>query len=342
MRQMVWRARAGEAYHSTGSVPAGRRSAVVSSLARAAPCLAAAALAARLHARARRLHGAPGRLHDAPGRLPQPRRVSPSAGDGEVDVNGFYPVGYPFIAQRPSSGWQATSSWPASSSPARPPCWRSLAVYWGVDRRILGRGRLAAGRSHHRRPASVPSSCSTPPRRAPTCRTWRSCSLSVGRVIRLSPRRHPSGGWCWRAWPAALLSGALHIDRCLIATAGALWFLIYRPFPGRNRRDVRQLPARLQHRQPRRNSCSASCSTARPSTRPHWPRTSGSASTVAPSRSRSGAGWPTPISLESVISFDIWRFLASWAVNATQPVIVNDVADVVALGAGSPPAGAGR
>jgi hypothetical protein len=37
------------------------------------------------------------------------------------------------------------------------------------------------------------------------------------------------------------------------------------------------------------------------------------------------------VSLEAVISFDIWRFLASWAVNATQPVIVNDIADLVGL-----------
>jgi hypothetical protein len=135
---------------------------------------------------------------------------------------------------------------------------------------------------------------------------------------------------------AGLAGGASYLVRytssLLVATL-ILWVLIWRPFPGRQRQMLvtyllafgiaaapQLVVSVLQHGTPFYTTTLAKNVWVGiyggPQPEPIWGRVADA------------------VSLESVISLDLWRFLASWAVNATQPVFVNDLADVVAIGVG--------
>ena len=329
MRQMVWRARAGEAYHSTGSVPAGRRSAVVAWLGRPPVWLLPLLLLAYglgLIAFTVRLDDFTMRLADFLNHIELARRLA----DGKVEINGFYPIGYPltlagvfwlagdiFLAGKLLSGLAALLAIGA--------VYATVVTILGPDEWPLALlAAMAAGLS----PVFL-QYATTPGTDMPHVALML---LSVFGVVKAVGARRPEG-WLVLAGLAGGASYMVRYTSSLLVASLILWFVIYRPFPERQRMmfacyalafGIAAAPqfvlSVLQHGTPFYTTTLAKNVWVGvyggPQPEPIWGRVADA------------------VSLESVISFDVWRFLASWAVNATQPVIVNDLADLFALGAG--------
>lgn len=247
--------------------------------------------------------------------------------DGKVEVNGFYPVGYPlalaatfrltgdiFLAGKVLSGVAALVA--------------IAAVYYSVEA-LLGRDEwplaLLAAITAGLSPVFL-QYATTPGTDMPHVALML---LSVLGVLRAVGSPHPER-WLVMAGLAGGVSYLVRYTSTLLIAALVLWVLIWKPFPGRQRNMLityglafgigaapQLVLSVLQHGTPFYTTTLAKNVWVGiyggPQPEPIWGRVADA------------------VSLESVISFDLWRFLASWAVNATQPVIVNDLADVIAI-----------
>jgi hypothetical protein len=246
---------------------------------------------------------------------------------GKIEVNGFYPVGYPlalvaafqligdiFVAGKVLSGVAAVAA--------------IAAVYFCVAT-LLGRDEwplaLLAAVTAGLSPVFL-QYATTPGTDMPHVALML---LSVLGVLRAVGSPHPER---WLVF-AGLAGGASYLVRytsSLLLASLVLWMIFWKPFPGRLRHMVvayalafgiaaapQLVLSVLHHGTPFYTTTLAKNVWVGiyggPQPEPIWGRVADA------------------VSLESVISFDLWRFLASWAVNATQPVIVNDVADISAL-----------
>lgn len=329
VRQTLGRARASNAHDRAGQWPAAPRLAAASWPGRPAIWLLSFLLLAYgvgLVAFTVRLDDFTMRLADFLNHIELAHRLA----QGKVEVNGFYPIGYPlalvatfrwvgdiFIAGKLLSGLAALLA---------------LGVVFSTVEGILGKDEwplaLLAAVTTGLSPVFV-QYATTPGTDMPHVALML---LSVFGVIRAVGSPRPER-WLVLAGLAGGASYLVRYTSSLLVATLLLWFLIWRPFPGRQRRmlvtylvafGIAAAPqlvlSVLQYGTPFYTTTLAKNVWVGvyggPQPEPIWGRVADA------------------VSLESVVSFDLWRFLASWAVNATQPVIVNDLADLFGIGVG--------
>jgi hypothetical protein len=250
--------------------------------------------------------------------------------NGKVEVNGFYPVGYPlalalafraagdiFLAGKIVSGLAALLALGA--------VYHTVQALLGSDEWPLA---LLAAVICGLSPVFI-QYATTPGTDMPHVALML---VSILGIVRAVGAKHPER-WLVLAGLAGGASYLVRYTSSLLVATLILWVLIWRPFPGRQRQMLvtyllafgiaaapQLVVSVLQHGTPFYTTTLAKNVWVGiyggPQPEPIWGRVADA------------------VSLESVISLDLWRFLASWAVNATQPVFVNDLADVVAIVAG--------
>jgi hypothetical protein len=247
--------------------------------------------------------------------------------NGKVEVNGFYPVGYPlalalafraagdiFLAGKIVSGLAALLALGA--------VYHTVQALLGSDEWPLA---LLAAVICGLSPVFI-QYATTPGTDMPHVALML---VSILGIVRAVGAKHPER-WLVLAGLAGGASYLVRYTSSLLVATLILWVLIWRPFPGRQRQMLvtyllafgiaaapQLVVSVLQHGTPFYTTTLAKNVWVGiyggPQPEPIWGRVADA------------------VSLESVISLDLWRFLASWAVNATQPVFVNDLADVVAI-----------
>lgn len=247
-----------------------------------------------------------------------------------IEVNGFYPLGYPFLlglvfnlagdiflAGKIVSGIAALVALAA--------VYHSVLALLGHNEWVLG---LIAATTLGVSPVFVQYATTPGTDMAHVALML----VATAAILRAVDSPH------FERWlmVAGLASGASYLIRytsMLLLASFVIWLAIWRPFPGRLRQalasyglafGVAAAPqfvlSVLQHGTPFYTTTLAKNVWVGiyggPQPEPIWGRVADA------------------ISLESVISFDIWRFLISWAINATQPVIVNDIVEVITIVSG--------
>lgn len=248
----------------------------------------------------------------------------------QFDVNGFYPLGYP-LALALTFGWVG-DVFLAGKLLSGLSALVALGVVYATVVRLLGQDEwpLAALALAAVGLSPVFIQYATTP--GTDMMHVALMLLSVFGVVRAvgSPHRER---WIVAAGLAGGLSYLVRYTSALLIATLVIWLVVWRPFPRLGRSTLfayllafgiaaapQFVLSILQHGTPFYTTTLAKNVWigiyGGPQPEPVWGRVADA------------------VDLESVIRFDVWRFLANWAVNATQPVIVNDVVEVATVGLG--------